>query len=153
MILGELIKGEIEAANADPGKVAAYADMSTANLYRIYKKDSCESKYLIKIAEYLKIPITKFFPNASTNIQTDTKKISQQVGEFNSGINMNAEKIMQESAGQYNAQNKEEAKIVKLSADLVLCTEKVKGLEKRVADKDEIIASLRDVIDLLKRSK
>jgi hypothetical protein len=63
MILGELIKREIEAAKADPNKVAAYADMSTANLYRIYKKDSCESKYLVKIAEYLKIPVARFFPN------------------------------------------------------------------------------------------
>jgi transcriptional regulator with XRE-family HTH domain len=66
MTVGEKIKKAIERAGTDPIKVAANIDMSTANLYRIFKRDSVETKYLVKLSELLNVPLSYFYEEEAT---------------------------------------------------------------------------------------
>ena len=75
MLLGEKIKGAIKNRGADATEVADYAGISVASLYRIYNKNSCEVKYLTKIAEFLKLPIMYFLDENAENVVNEDQEV------------------------------------------------------------------------------
>lgn len=75
MLLGEKIKSAIKNQGADAAKVADYAGISVASLYRIYNKNSCEVKYLTKIAEYLKLPVMYFLDENAENVVNEDQEV------------------------------------------------------------------------------
>lgn len=74
MLLGEKIKAAIKTRGADAAEVADYAGISVASLYRIYNKNSCEVKYLTKIAEHLRYPIMYFLDDEPENVVNEEQE-------------------------------------------------------------------------------
>lgn len=74
MLLGEKIKAAIKNRGADAAEVADYAGISVASLYRIYNKNSCEVKYLTKIAEFLKLPVMYFLEDGVENMVNEDQE-------------------------------------------------------------------------------
>jgi transcriptional regulator with XRE-family HTH domain len=60
MMLGQLVKQAIHESDFKTEDVADFIGITPNNLYRLYKKDSFEVKYLIKIAEKLNLPLGYF---------------------------------------------------------------------------------------------
>ena len=56
-MLGERVKNELNAQGITPTVTANFIGISEGNLYKLFKKDSFEIAYLLKIAELTK---TKF---------------------------------------------------------------------------------------------
>lgn len=79
-MVGKKIKHQISISGLSVSEVAEQLHISPQNLYKIFKKESVESKYLIKLAELLKIPISNFFPGEGTRIQ---QLVSS---EYNTGV-------------------------------------------------------------------
>lgn len=75
MLLGEKIKVAIKNRGADAAEVADHAGISVASLYRIYNKNSCEVKYLTKIAEFLKLPVMYFLDENTDNMVNEDQEV------------------------------------------------------------------------------
>ena len=60
-IIGEKIKKKIIEARFSVNEIAKRLNTTSQNMYKIFKKDSVESKYLEQIAEILEITISDFF--------------------------------------------------------------------------------------------
>jgi phage repressor protein C with HTH and peptisase S24 domain len=82
MIIGERIKQVINQSNMEVNRVAIALDMSPQNLYKIFKKDSCESKYLEKLSELTNTPIKYFFGD-----KWDNALVNQSENRNKSDIN------------------------------------------------------------------
>lgn len=140
MLIGEKIKKAIEASNVTQEQVAAHAEMSIGNLYKIYKRDSVESRYLVKIAEILNLPVDYFLFDIEPEGKSNGSTI-QGIG--NAGKNIKNQKIMpggkyEEPAGDY-ALN-----IEKLKHQLELCKTQKASLEKEIELKDKIIKMMEE---------
>lgn len=107
-MLGNKLKQAIESSAYSTEDIAAMIDMSSANLYRLYKKDSFEIKYLQQIAEILKLPISYFFDeeayhsvsqvgigNATGNIKNQKNISGSQTGSTSADYN-NVTELQQE---------------------------------------------------------
>jgi len=127
MLLGQKVKEAIEYSEFSTEDVAAYIGISHTNLYRIYKKDSFEVKYLIKIAEKLNLPLGYFLNDETIGAITQSGSSNQVQQATNVGSNH-----QQISMGVDDCIKQLEA--VKRENTL---------LEKAVADKDIIIELLR----------
>lgn len=134
MILGERIKKAIEAKGLSPDEVAVHAGMAVSNIYKIFKRESVESKYLEKIAEMLEIPVGALFDDQFIGAIT-------QSGIGNAGGNINKQKIM--AGKDQSADTAPNHKIVKLQHDLALCETEKASMEEKLMLKDEIIELLR----------
>lgn len=60
MILGERLKQAIESSGFSNELIASKIGMSATNLYRLFKKETFEIKYLVQIAEFLQLPLSYF---------------------------------------------------------------------------------------------
>ena len=60
-IIGKRIKTLIEISNIPLKQVASEMGMTYQNLFKIFRKDSVDSIFLIQLASILKIPIEDFF--------------------------------------------------------------------------------------------
>ena len=60
MLLGQRVKQAIHDSEYKTEDIADFVGITTNNLYRLYKKDSFEIKYLVKIAEKLELPLGYF---------------------------------------------------------------------------------------------
>ena len=63
MKIGEKIKRSIVNSPYSVSDMAQRLETSTQNMYKIFKKDSVDTKYLEKICEILKLDISSFFKN------------------------------------------------------------------------------------------
>ena len=132
MQLGEKIKKSIDKSGLDPNQVAAFINMSTANLYRIFKRDSVETKYLMKLSELLGVSPSFFF-------ETD------ESGDFrfdelrNSSMSKNTLNERIAGYGALGGQKQDAAS----KFELEKATMRIEALEQRLRDKDEIIGLLR----------
>lgn len=128
-MIGQRIKHAVEKSTYTPDQIAAHAEMSTANLYRIYKRDSIETRYLKKISEILNLPYTYFLDEEPGDIVMNPKgdmvQQAARVGSNNQSI----------SVGGMSKEECEE----KL-ADL---QEKYDLAKKSLADKEMIIEMLK----------
>jgi transcriptional regulator with XRE-family HTH domain len=114
----EKIKGLAKNRGITIKDLAVRIDMSEANLYKVFKRKSIETKYLQKIADVLSVPISYFFDDN----QSDDKK------------NINVNGVMQ--IGSKNSNNND-------SASLEACKKELDSLKHRLKDKEEIIELLK----------
>jgi hypothetical protein len=156
MSLGERIRAEIDHSGLDYTFIAAELEMSVQNLYKIFKKNSCETKYLVSLSRMLNKPITVFFedielPKQEAPNALDNMKVAERASDINNDCSI--DRVEQTSFKQGAVKQNGEAKYLKLTTGLMLCNEKVKALEKRIADKDEIISHQKEIIELLRNRK
>ncbi|WP_162054549.1 helix-turn-helix domain-containing protein [Pontibacter pamirensis] len=137
MIVGERIKRAIEEAGLTQEQVAAHAEMSLANLYKIYKRDSIESRYLVKIANILHLPYSYFLDE-----EPDFSSGNYQRGVGNAAGNHIKQKIM--SSGNEGVGVASSAiNVERIQHELELCKAEKVSLEEKLVLKDEIIELLR----------
>jgi hypothetical protein len=153
MNLGERIKAEIDHSGLDYAFIAAELEMSVQNLYKIFKKNSCETKYLVSLCRMLNKPITVFFedielPKQERAAFVDDNNLAE--GTSNIDNDLSTDRVMQASLKQVVTKQNVDTKFLKLTTGLMMCNEKVKALEKRIADKDEIISHQKEIIELLR---
>jgi transcriptional regulator with XRE-family HTH domain len=125
MLLGEKIKEAIQKSGFKTEEVAEHIGISYHNLYRLYKKDSFEVKYLLKIAEKLELPLGYFLNDETIgsilHSNSGQANYANQVGSNKQSINI----------GQDDCPQKLQA-----------LQEKYELLEKTVADKERTIQIL-----------
>jgi len=127
MLIGEKIKKAIERTSLDPVKVAAAINMSTANLYRIFKRDSVETKYLLRLSSLLNIPLSYFYED------------SQTIDNF---VNQNGEISHNEGSSSERSSSTSHSKS-DLKYELEKALFKIEMFEQRLRDKDLIIELLK----------
>jgi transcriptional regulator with XRE-family HTH domain len=59
--LGQRIKRMLDEKRINAPEVAKVIGTSKPNMYRLFERDSWESKYLVSLADFLQIPISDFF--------------------------------------------------------------------------------------------
>ncbi|MES2387527.1 MAG: helix-turn-helix transcriptional regulator [Bacteroidota bacterium] len=127
MLLGEKIKKSIDKSGLDPNQVAAFINMSTANLYRIFKRDSVETKYLMKLGELLGVSPSFFLDSEDTTFD-ELRSSSMSKNMLNDRI------AGYGTFGQKADNNRHELEKANM---------RIEALEQRLRDKDEIISLLR----------
>jgi transcriptional regulator with XRE-family HTH domain len=143
----ERIKKRLTEISMNTNKLAALAGIKEPTLYAIFERNDAKLSQLKNISQVLGVPLS-FLIEEENNIRNFSGTVADDV----SGTYILGEKIMHKSYGQNSAQSNDSSKLVKLSADLVLCTERVKYLESILASKEEIIDNQKEIIDLLKRA-
>lgn len=129
MLIGERIKKAIEKSGWDPNKVAAAINMSTANLYRIFKRDSVETKYLQKLSDLLGVPLSYFMDeNSDYNIE-DMKPLPHSFT------------LVTDKAVAYHRAD--------IQNELDKANIRIEALEMRLRDKEEMIYLLRTQVATL----
>jgi hypothetical protein len=124
MLVGEKIKKAIDRTGWDPVKVAGAINMSTANLYRIFKRDSVETKYLVRLSDLLHLPLSYFYEEGYT-----IDNFVNEAGESVQNMSVGERPLLYTKA--------------ELKSELEKATFKIDMLEQRLRDKDEIIELLR----------
>jgi transcriptional regulator with XRE-family HTH domain len=137
MQIGEKIKLAIENSKFSAPEVAADADMSKENLYKIYKSDSVQTRYLIPIAKKLGIPVSYFLDDNATILPAG---VSMHVAGNSAGGNMD-QKIM--DGGIYNEGNAGgTTNIIELEAKLKICEAEKHSLKEILKMKEKFIEIL-----------
>jgi transcriptional regulator with XRE-family HTH domain len=68
-MVGQKIKELIENQDKHPNsEIARMMDISEGSLYRFYKRESVETKYLLKLCDIFDVPITYFFTNGALTL-------------------------------------------------------------------------------------
>jgi transcriptional regulator with XRE-family HTH domain len=134
MQIGEKIKQAIENSRFSGAEVADHAEMSKENLYKIYKSDSVQSRYLVKIAEKLGLPVLYFLDENATVLPAG---ITMHSGGNTAGGNVDS-KIM--AGGIYNEGiSGQPTNITEIEAKLKVCEAEKAGLERILVMKDKFI--------------
>lgn len=141
-MLGQKIKKAIEKSDISAEQVAAFAEMSLTNLYKIYKRDSVETRYLVKIAEVLQLPVQYFLYDVVEEERATYQ--TQQNGTGNLAIGNAAGKHIKQKIMPQENEGKEGAITDKLRLELELCKNDREHLQKEIALKDEIINLLKE---------
>ena len=140
MILGAKLKLAIEQSQFSTEDVAEKIEMSAANLYKLYKKDSFEIKYLYQIAEVLNLPLEHFLYDQVAEERASYNTVQGGIG--NQAGNNNKQKIMP-SVHPDTATESSQSKIDRLTYELILCRNDKTSLEEKLKLKDEIIELLK----------
>ncbi|PSR56738.1 hypothetical protein AHMF7605_26200 [Adhaeribacter arboris] len=146
-MIGQTIKKAIEASSLSADQVAAHAEMSVANLYKIYKRDSVESRYLIKIAEALHLPVEHFLYDQVA----EEKAIYniRQNGIGNAGSNSYNQKITH--TGNQDTTTPGSVSMEELTTKLLICESEKAGLLEQLKLKDQLLAMKDELIQQLKK--
>lgn len=70
-IIGKRIKTLIEISNIPLKQIASEMGMTYQNLFKIFRKDSVDSRFLFQLASFLNIPIEDFFNTLQTEFHED----------------------------------------------------------------------------------
>ena len=124
--VGKRIKTMIDESKYSAKEIAEKMGTSFQNVYRLFEKESVETKHLFKIAEALGIQISQFFEEESRNDLTE--EIKKLKGEIQSNI---------ETITQLQNQIKIFEKLVKSNETLIrqnkLLLKQVSSLEERLS--------------------
>jgi transcriptional regulator with XRE-family HTH domain len=60
-MIGERLKELLEIKKVSVIQLAEHLNTTPQNIYKLFKKETIDTKYLIPISEYLEIPISQFF--------------------------------------------------------------------------------------------
>ncbi len=93
MDLKQKIKLLLANTNVTAEELCKKIGMSNANLQFIYKRNSIETKHLIKIANELKVPITYFFDES--NEVPEAKNDSAEIELLKKEIEMLNKKVIE----------------------------------------------------------
>ncbi|QNF34330.1 hypothetical protein HUW51_16965 [Adhaeribacter swui] len=148
MLLGEKIKAAVEASDFSAEMVANYIGISSVNLYRLYKKDSFEIKYLIKISELLKVPLSQFLPEENANVPSGPVN---QHGLINTLGNIKKQSIKSNSGNAESDYLPSQVDEEKLLQQIESLHAEIKSLQKEVALKDQIINLKDQLIEQFKK--
>jgi len=74
--IGTKIKDLINSSNLSVKEVSEKMGISPPNIYRIYERESVETKYLVKLTEIFGIPISYFFDDV------DSKKLESEISNL-----------------------------------------------------------------------
>jgi len=77
MLIGEKIKHLIKFHGHSATEMAEQIGITNPYLYKMFKMESVDTKYLERIAKVLKIPITTFFEDEETFGETGTIPLNQ----------------------------------------------------------------------------
>ncbi|MGV3588565.1 MAG: hypothetical protein ACO1OF_16285 [Adhaeribacter sp.] len=148
MIIGEIVKKSIENSEYSTEYVAQQIGMSFTNLYRLFKKDSWETKYLIQIAELLKLPLAHFLPQLDK-----TDKIFQNINQegFGNAAGSNFKQKIMGSSNQGTANESSDLNIDQIVANLKICETEKAGLLEQLKLKDQLLAAKEELINQLKK--
>jgi transcriptional regulator with XRE-family HTH domain len=69
-MLGEKLQQAIKDSNKSVEEVALYIGITKQNLYKLFTKTSFDTDYLLKVCEFLELPLSHFFENSKIS---DTK--------------------------------------------------------------------------------
>ncbi|WP_207436003.1 helix-turn-helix domain-containing protein [Sabulibacter ruber] len=125
MLLGEKVKQAISASPFKTEDIAEEIGITPNNLYRIYKKDSFEIKYLLKICEKLELPVTYFLGEGTSISNSGQMQVAHQVGKNRQQVSTGGEDVSE------------------LRHQLEICQLERANLEQRLKDKEELIEVLR----------
>ncbi len=81
--VGSRIKDLVRGSNYSVKEISEKLEISTPNVYRLFERESVETKYLIKLSELFNISIAYFFPNSnvlSSNSELD--ELKKQISEL-----------------------------------------------------------------------
>ena len=101
-MIGKNIKTVIDASGMSYSQVADMLDITYQYLFKIFNKDSVETRYLFEIAKILNIPVVKFFegepggisPVINVNdLQLKIEKLTKRVNELEKSLEKSEELI------------------------------------------------------------
>ena len=131
-MLGQKLQNAIKSAGVTAAEAASHIGVSEANLYKLYKKSSFEVSYLLKAAEFLKLPVSYFLGEESL-------PANYQVGEFNqAGTNLTQKVKTAKSSPQSQT-----TELDQCQRDLESLKRELEVTRALVASKDETITLLR----------
>ena len=86
--IGNRIKNFIEGSKLSSVEVAKQMNTSYQNLYRIFNRESVETRYLFELSKILNIPVTSFFENETGKkfTQIDVENLRKENEELNRKI-------------------------------------------------------------------
>lgn len=87
MTIGEKVRLAVSFSNLSVKEIAEKLDTTTQNIYKLFKKDSIDSKYLENIAQLLDLSPSHFF-NESVIEKAKTEKIETEIKLLNDGIEL-----------------------------------------------------------------
>jgi len=96
MVLGEKVKKLIETNGYSVNKMAKEIGIANTYMYKIVKMESIDTKYLVKIASVLNIPVTAFFAEDevfkgdSSSMLKNMEPTKNESGELNEILNLNS---------------------------------------------------------------
>jgi transcriptional regulator with XRE-family HTH domain len=134
-MLGDRIKNDLKNAGIAYAKAASEMGISEGSLYNIFKKDSFEIAYLLKISELVGLPPSYFLGDGST------KTATVQTGDFNQAGNSNSQKI---KITKVPAQE--------LAKQLEDCQRDNESLKRELALANALVAAKDETITLLRAS-
>ncbi|WP_147275648.1 helix-turn-helix transcriptional regulator [Adhaeribacter pallidiroseus] len=140
MLLGQKVKNAINEAGLTTEDVAYKIDMSSNNLYRLYKKDSFEIKYLIKIAEIVKKPLSYFISELDQEERGQYNLAQGGIG--NQAGNNNKQKIMP-IHGKEAFIESSDINLNKLQHELELCQRENSHLKNQISLQEDLIEVLK----------
>ncbi len=134
-MLGERIKDALKNAGITYAKAAAEMGISEGSLYNIFKKDSFEISYLLKISELVGLPASYFLEDNASRPSTI------QAGDFNQAGNNLTQKIKGSKApAQETAKQLED------------CQRDNESLKRELALANALVAAKDETITLLRAS-
>jgi transcriptional regulator with XRE-family HTH domain len=137
--LGERAKNLIDKSNLSLIQISKELGTSPQNLYKTLSKENFDTKYILKLSTILKIPIVSFFYNDPLlmKLQEENHNYEFYIFELKSSLEQK-EKIIREL----------ENKLKKGSTEKD--NEYTTFLKEKISDKDKIILSKEEIIDLIK---
>ncbi|RZJ93848.1 MAG: XRE family transcriptional regulator [Hymenobacter sp.] len=126
-MLGDRIKDALKNAGITYAKAASEMGISEGSLYNIFKKDSFEISYLLKISELVGLPPSYFLESSGSQPST------VQTGDFNQAGSGNSQKVKVDKGKPQQD----------LAAALAACQRELALANALVAAKDETITLLR----------
>lgn len=87
--IGSRIKSLIQGSEYSVKEIADKIGISAPNIYRLYERDSVETKYLVTLAEIYRVPISYFFNGE------DVSDLTGEIANLKEQINIKDEMILQ----------------------------------------------------------
>jgi transcriptional regulator with XRE-family HTH domain len=124
--VGSRMKVLINNSNLSVKEISEKMGISPPNIYRLYERESVETKYLVKLSEIFEIPISYFFSDI------DTRELESEIIGIKRKLELKEEEVI-----SLKEKNEMLGKLLEL---------KEAQLEKRV-ESNNFLASLFNVLD------
>ncbi|MGI4870667.1 MAG: helix-turn-helix domain-containing protein [Janthinobacterium lividum] len=148
-MLGERLKQAIRGAGVSYAKAAIEIGVSEGNLYNLFKKESFDVAYLLKAAQFLKLPLSYFLEDADpghTSIQADDSN------QASSGDSQNVKGDRNQSVTGNHNKITNNIKLDDCKRDLASAEKENAHLREQLASRDAVIAAKDETITLLRGS-
>lgn len=86
--VGSRIKELIINSNLSVKEISEKLGISSPNIYRLYERDSVETRYLVKLSEIFNIPISYFFGDV------DSRELESEINGFKRKLELKEEELI-----------------------------------------------------------